>query len=658
MISWPLAPLPTDYWTRPISSENGEWWPIAGNYPGTGIVGGGPNWPADTNPYIQSTYGFTPYVQAPNSSHIVWKMQGNIAGLIGGTAGQYNTGSGPGNPSVIYAGRCYQTLTVPINGVPISCAVCYDLQTGQQYYAIPTAQGGITPTVTSYYRPATGAVEGSGADQSYTISLLSISDRLIKINPTTGAITLNVTGMSGTFYQDPYVLSIQTNNTVAGTRLINWTTSGTSTDFRTRIFSNISFPLTTLGYADFESGIATNKASTTPSGTGVSASWQIVAASLITGNLLWNITENAKLYNLETFIADHGKLAVLMMTGDSAGRWKCYDLSSGKVLWVSEKMDYPWSSDAFGAYGVQSAYGLFYRMSYDAVFAFDWNTGKIVWKFEAPANPYETPYTNENQSTVYSWNSNGIVADGKLYVANSEHSPTQPITRGWKLFCINATSGQGIWNITGNWGTPGAVSDGYLTGSNAYDGYMYVFGKGQSAMTITAPQMAITSGQTAVITGTVLDKSPAQNGKACVSDASMTTYMEYLHMQKPIDGVYHNITVSGVPVSIDVIDPNGNYAHIGTSTSDETGSFGYAWTPTISGQYKLTASFAGDDSYGSSWANTYATVSEAPTSSTTPAQIQAATDYTMAITAAAIGISIVVVVSVAIATMLILKKRP
>ena len=94
---------------------------------------------------------------------------------------------------------------------------------------------------------------------------------------------------------------------------------------------------------------------------------------------------------------------------------------------------------------------------------------------------------------------------------------------------------------------PGGVADGYLTAGNSYDGTMYVFGKGQSATTVSAPQNAITSGQSVVIAGTVLDQSPAQQGKACVSKGSMAVWMEYLHMQKPIPS---DFTVTGVPVSI------------------------------------------------------------------------------------------------------------
>ena len=83
-------------------------------------------------------------------------------------------------------------------------------------------------------------------------------------------------------------------------------------------------------------------------------------------------------------------------------------------------------------------------------------------------------------------------------------------------------------------------------GSND-DGFLYMFGMGPSATTVSAPQTAITKGTNFVISGTVLDespgiispntspmtKSPYDNDEgianvACVSDASMSTYMGYL----------------------------------------------------------------------------------------------------------------------------------
>jgi hypothetical protein len=100
--SWPEAKLPTDYWTRPASLENREWWPILGNYPGTGYSPGGETiannmWDTlypDTNPCWSSNYAFHPWVIGPNTAHIVWKRQGGIAGLTGGPGGQLGSVAG------------------------------------------------------------------------------------------------------------------------------------------------------------------------------------------------------------------------------------------------------------------------------------------------------------------------------------------------------------------------------------------------------------------------------------------------------------------------------------------------------------------------------------------------------------------------------------
>ncbi len=49
----------------------------------------------------------------------------------------------------------------------------------------------------------------------------------------------------------------------------------------------------------------------------------------------------------------------------------------------------------------------------------------------------------------------------------------------------------------------GAIADGYLTISNAYDGYMYVFGKGESTTTVSAPKTSVPKGTALMIEGTV-----------------------------------------------------------------------------------------------------------------------------------------------------------
>jgi outer membrane protein assembly factor BamB len=634
--SWPPAPIPTDYWTRPVSAMNREWATVAGNYP----------WPYGNDGYDYAG----PLVTAPNSAHIVWKKQQNLNGLVGGEMGSRFVGSrettGYGYPTVIYFGRGYQTMTLPIDGVPTSCAVCYDIRTGEIFYSRPIASGGVTPTILSYTPDPPTAAE-----------LMTIGSQLIKIDPWTGAVTTNVTSMSGTFHSGRYVLTVQTNNTATGNRLINWTTTGSSTDFRTRIISNITWPWTNLGTVqDFNAGAAVQISNIASGGAYVGQT--IRAANLVTGQSTWNKTIDEPYYSGSCNVADNGMVAV----HSDRGYFLAFNLNTGEQVWQSETFDYPWDEPGFGAYDIASAYGLIFRSAYTGVYAVNWTNGKIAWKYEAPAGAaYETPYVDPNSTTVNSWNGGILVADGKVFDYNTEHSPSQPITRGWKLHAINATTGEGIWSILGlstSRNFAGSAADGYLAFDNLYDAYLYVFGKGKTETTVTAPDVVLAKGSGIVIKGTVLDMSPAQPNTPCVSKTSMETQMEYLHMQMPIGGLWGNATITGIPVTLTAIDPNGNSVNIGTvTTNGYYGTFSKAWTPDLEGDYQIIASFAGDDSYGSSSAATGISVGQAPATSTPQAEL-VVPDYTMTIIAAAIGIIIAVVIAIAIVGVLLLRRRP
>jgi hypothetical protein len=685
--SWLPAALPSDYWTRPVSPENREWQTILGDYPWYG-PGGGEGWPENTNVYWSARYKFTPYVQAPNTAHIVWKRQGAIGGLIGGSQGFLSFTSGGGTPTIIYQGRAYQTVTKASQTGTGSQTYwqCYDLRTGDLYWERPIYSGESAPSYIEYSQ-SDPAVSGGGADVGVTVNLLALtSTRLVKYNPYTGAVTLNVslpqfTETAGAFgaappsqyYMNGYALSVQViNSTERNWRLINWTTFGNTANFTQRIQSNISFATNSLGqFQDYESQMCfvvrepnaldatgLNPVASFPyvdiyidNATGIRHGMRIMAFNLKTGQMAYNITMDEEPYKTAdmpysqpTALSDHGKLAILMRKG----YFNVYNSLTGQFLFKTETMDYPWDEPGFGAYDIQSAYGMFYREAYSGIYAFDWETGKIVWKYEAPANPYETPYTNANGTTVYSWYTGGVIADGKLYSWNSEHTATQPITRGWRLHCINATTGKGIWNITGSM-SPGAMADGYLTASNSYDGYMYVFGRGKSKTTVETPLTAIPLGQSIVIQGSVLDQSPAQPDTPCVAKESMTGWLEYLHMQKvcPND-------IKGVPVSLDAYDPNGNFVHIGDVTTDGySGTYGFTWEPEIAGQHLITATFMGDDSYGSSYASSYVTVSEA-TATPTPA----ATTFTMPpFETYIVGATIAIIIAVVLVGVLTRRKR-
>jgi hypothetical protein len=542
---------------------------------------------------------------------------------------------------------------------PTTVWECYDLRTGQVYWDI---QGVTAPTNLLYEPPASSPDEQMVASGSYSVSLVAISGgRLYKYNPYTGAASLNISLpsyiSSGTIFNNDRVLTVQTINATAGNyRLINWTMTGSSTNFTTRIGTNITWPGSSLGTIwDYDAGLTYTASPNAPDGE-AGGTWALghyhQAVDLYTGRVLWtdNYTKTDENSQGQSRLADRGKLAL-----SCQGRYIiAWDGRTGKELWKSDLTEYPWGN--WRGYGTPASYdfneskGAIIATTYAGVYAFDWDTGKILWHYYAPEPPFESPYGGEPFFTTVR------IADGKVYAYAGEHTTSQPITRGWHLHCINITTGELLWKITGPM-TPGAVADGYLTASNPYDGYMYVFGKGKSDTTVTATPAVIAKGATALIQGTVLDQSPAQAGTPCVSAASMETQMEYLHMQHPQDGLYHNETVTGVPVLLMAFDSNNNYITIGTTTSDVSGTFGMAWTPPDEGVYKITATFAGDDSYGSSWAETRVSVGPAPATPTpTPtAQPQAAPDNTPMYFAIS---TILIILAIAIVGALTLRKRP
>ena len=197
---------------------------------------------------------------------------------------------------------------------------------------------------------------------------------------------------------------------------------------------------------------------------------------------------------------------------------------------------------------------------------------------------------------------------------------------------------------------------------NAYDNQLYGKGKGSTKVTVTAPSVGVTTTTPITISGTVTDISAGSqqgfaaanfpNGLPCVSDESMTGWMEYVYMQQA-----YPTTVTGVPVSIEVLDSNGNYRNIGTTTSDGSGTFAFTWTPDIQGDFTVIATFAGTESYWPSSAEThfYAALS-APTMSPAPTASQSMADQYFI--PAIAGLFVIVIIVLALVVMIILRKRP
>jgi hypothetical protein len=180
-------------------------------------------------------------------------------------------------------------------------------------------------------------------------------------------------------------------------------------------------------------------------------------------------------------------------------------------------------------------------------------------------------------------------------------------------------------------------------------------------MTVTAPDTAVPFKTPVILKGTITDVSPGTNdaaiklrfpnGVPAVSDESQSDWMLYVYKQfaQPSDAV-------GVPISLDAMDPNNNYVHIGDTVSDSAGTFSYMWTPEIPGKYTVYATFAGSASYYSSYAQTAMGVQEAPAS--TPQPTTAPVSITEQYFVPAITGIIVAIIVVGIVLALLVRRRP
>jgi hypothetical protein len=197
--------------------------------------------------------------------------------------------------------------------------------------------------------------------------------------------------------------------------------------------------------------------------------------------------------------------------------------------------------------------------------------------------------------------------------------------------------------------TTTAVSDGVMTAFSSYDNRIYAYGKGPTEISLSTPSVGVTTATPITITGSIIDisagtKQEAQaanfpSGVPAVSDDSMAAWMEYVYMQqqKPTN-------TTGVPITISVIDNNGNYRQIGSTTSDASGTFALTWTPDIHGDYTVIASFAGSESYYPSSTEAHFNASPVTASTTTPVgSTQSTTDQYFIPAVAAIIVVIIVV---------------
>ncbi len=311
-----------------------------------------------------------------------------------------------------------------------------------------------------------------------------------------------------------------------------------------------------------------------------------------------------------------------------------------------------------------TAYGNIYSSSFGGIiYCYNDSTGALEWTY---GNGGEGNSTNAGFNAPYGDYPTFIYAigNGIVYTVTTEHTIETPIYKGALARAINATDGTEIWTLSNYDGglSATAIADGYATLFNGYDNQIYSIGRGPSATTVSAPDIAASFGTPVVISGTVTDISAGTkqteqaadfpNGVPCSSDASMTAWMGYVYQQQPIPTNF-----TGVPVQIYVLDSNGNHRLIGTAMTDTSGTYSLAWTPDIAGNYTVYAQFAGTNGYWPSSAEAGFVVMNAPTATVTPSATPTSVADMYFVPAIA-GIFVVLIIVLALVVLGMLRKRP
>jgi hypothetical protein len=641
--SYPDVPFPTSFWTRPIYGENKGWWQMADNW----LM---PRYDQPDRISVGRASAWAPFTSAPNSPHVLWTKPIVFGGMVGGPFGDrsYYTGL---SYNQLYNSMVIQGRIIFADHAPGSATYyttrCIDLYTGQEIYSIPNTaidfgqtlgyenpnQHGIIPYLWSTGSTSAFGISG-GENQTWTMydafsgrevlqitnvtagrtlfgpsgellsyTLDTVNDRLICWNSTQAI--LNTPGTMG-FFLDSW--AVNWGIIVDGNNGIQWNVSiphlpdfqivvANYKDNAILCFDHLAFDYdlttgqypTALGELVFPTTLQRDSNGNYP--TSIEPTWRETRTNIY-GNIDRTTVDIANGF-YGTF--DNAKRQV-----------HCYDIKTGREVSVS-----PPTSDLY--WGILAntlcADGKFFVFSYDGnVVCVDCATGNILWKYYLGDSGSETAYGS------YPMYSGGVLADGKMYVGVDEHSPDSVMWRGGKLHCIDATTGKGLWNVSGWLRTP-TISDGILTALNSYDGQVYTFGKGPSATTVSAPQIAVPKGTALVLTGLVTDQSSGAKQKIetgefsivpAVSDQSMSAWMEYVYMQKPKPA-----NAVGVPVKLTAVDVNGNTVDIGTVTSDSSGLYSIEWSPEQTGKYIIKAAFEGTQSYWPSSAETAISVSSA-----------------------------------------------
>ena len=120
------------------------------------------------------------------------------------------------------------------------------------------------------------------------------------------------------------------------------------------------------------------------------------------------------------------------------------------------------------------AYGKLYSQVRRNLYAYDAKTGNRLWDL-----PIMEPYGGSEVLWSNNWPmAIMFITDGKIYIANAEHSANQPLPRDGPFMAVDASNGSIVFRIDGafrqpRWAGQAGIADGIITLFNTYDNQVY-----------------------------------------------------------------------------------------------------------------------------------------------------------------------------------------
>ena len=652
VVYYPGFDFPTEYWSRPIDGQMREWYKISNNWL---------EYVPPTNP--DPTSMNAPYNElAPETAHLLWTTPITMGGLAGGTmleqgfeqgdayVPKFGGGGlfGAAGP-VIIGGILFYNQFESNGGSNVDQWVnAVDIHTGEMLWSKPlvTPDGNVlrlTFGQTFYWDSYNyhGVFDFLWATES---AGFFGPTNWHAFDPYTGRWVYSYENMpSGTKVRgtkgELYVYSLDKN---AGTFTL-WNSSRAVSDMGSfdpqgnrynasrgiEFTANISglaelpgsaykYRLNTILGSDFQrGGPAPDPANM----------WAIdIDLTQQTAQLIWHrewaIPEDIALISVEDVSEEED---LFIVSSKELRNTYGFRLSTGEQIWgptPSRPYNDAWGHSSGNSWDI-------ILEGYDKVIA--GNYGGIVWCYSATNGSVLWTYTIEDPyvETLFANNWRfrpAFFTDGKLYLENTEHNPRDPQPRGAPFLCLDIESGEKVFQIAirgSEWSSTPIIADSIICMYDEYDQRIYSIGKGPSEITLDVPQVAIPIGTGCSISGTVMDISPGTesarvklrfpDGVPAVADEYMTDWMTYVYQQFP-----RPTNAMGVEVRIQVVDPAGNYAWIGTTYSDAYGNYAYSFVPTMKGTYTMIASFVGSNGYYGSQETAYLVADPAPPTITIP----------------------------------------